>query len=507
MCAASDPASDPSTPPVLQMRGISKRYPGVRALSEADLAVRSGEVHVILGENGAGKSTLVKILSGAVSPDAGAILLDGRQVEIGDPLHARRLGISTIYQELSLVPHLSVAENIFLGKTPTRGAGILDWRRMRREADRILNGLGVAIDSRAPVHSLRLAQQQMVEVARALSDDARILIMDEPTSALSQREVAQLFSTITHLIARGVAIVYISHRMDEVFRIGHRVTVLRDGCHVTTEDIAAVTPSELVRLMAGREVADHYPRPPRVRGEELLRVEDLGGSGLKGVSFVLHRGEILGVAGLVGAGRTRLARAIVGADRIERGRIVVNGRPTRIGSPADAARARIGFLPEDRKQQGLVLPLSIERNVSVSHLGALARFGVMDRSKERIEAQEAIDSLRIRTPGPGQLVGHLSGGNQQKVVLAKWLAAQAEILVFDEPTRGIDVAARHDIYVLMNELVDRGAGVLMISSDLPEVLGMSDRILVMRGGEVLRELAGRDATDADVLQAALGMAS
>jgi ribose transport system ATP-binding protein len=507
MCAVLDAAQHPIGPPVLQMRGISKRYPGVRALSEADLDVRAGEVHVLLGENGAGKSTLVKILSGAVGPDAGAILLDGRQVAIGDPLHARRLGISTIYQELSLVPHLSAAENIFLGKTPTRGFGIVDWRRMRREADRILNGLGVSIDGRAPVHSLRLAQQQMVEVARALSDDARILIMDEPTSALSQREVAQLFTTITHLTARGVAVVYISHRMDEVFRIGHRVTVLRDGRHVTTQDIAAVTPSQLVRLMADREVADHYPRPPRVRGEELLRVEGLGGRGLKGVSFALHRGEIVGIAGLVGAGRTRLARAIVGADRVERGRIVVKGRAVRIGSPVDAARARIGFLPEDRKQQGLVLPLSVERNVSMSHLPALARFGVMDRFRERVEAQEAIVNLRIRTPGPEQVVQHLSGGNQQKVVLAKWLAARAEILIFDEPTRGIDVAARHDIYVLMNQLVEHGAGVLMISSDLPEVLGMSDRILVLRGGAVEREFAGREATDADVLQAALGVAS
>ena len=507
MCAVLDAAQHPITPSVLQMRGISKRYPGVRALNEADLDVRAGEVHVLLGENGAGKSTLVKILSGAARPDAGAILLDGRQVQIGDPLHARRLGISTIYQELSLVAHLSVAENIFLGKTPTRGPGIVDWARMRREADRILNGLGVSIDCRAPVHSLRLAQQQMVEVGRALSDDARILIMDEPTSALSQREVAQLFTTITHLTSRGVAVVYISHRMDEVFRIGHRVTVLRDGRHVTTEDISAVTASQLVRLMADREVADHYPRPPRVRGEELLRVEGLGGGGLKEVSFVLHRGEIVGIAGLAGAGRTRLARAIVGADRVERGRIVVKGSPARIGSPADAARARIGFLPEDRKQQGLVLPLSVERNVSISHLSTLARLGVMDRARERVEAQEAIVSLRIRTPGPEQEVQYLSGGNQQKVVLAKWLAARAEILIFDEPTRGIDVAARHDIYVLMNDLVEHGAGVIMISSDLPEVLGMSDRILVLRGGAVEREFAGRDASDADVLQAALGVAS
>ena len=497
----------PARPTVLQMRGISKQYPGARALDRVDLDVRAGEVHVLVGENGAGKSTLMKILSGAVRADAGDVLIDGRVVELADPLRARQLGISTIYQELSLVPHLSVAENIFLGKAPTRWPGVVDWAGMRRDANRILGSLGVSIDCDTPVHRLRLAQQQMVEVARALSDNARILILDEPTSALSQREVAQLFSAIARLTADHVAVVYISHRMDEVFQIGRRVTVLRDGRHVATHDLDGVTASQLVGLMAGREVADHYPRRQHARGEELLRVDRLDGGGLKNVSFVLHRGEILGVAGLAGAGRTRLARAIGGADRIDRGQILISGRAVRIGSPADAARARIGFLPEDRKQQGLVLPLSVERNISISHLSGLARFGVVDGSKERAEAEDAIAGLRIRTPGRDQAVLHLSGGNQQKVVLAKWLAAHAEILVFDEPTRGIDVAARHEIYLLMNRLVENGAGVIMISSDLPEVLGMSDRILVMRGGAVQLELSARDATDADVLQAALGVAS
>ena len=504
---SSTPVQPSARPIVLQMRGISKQYPGARALNNADLEVRAGEVHVLVGENGAGKSTLMRILSGAVRADAGEVLIAGHAVDIADPQRARKLGISTIYQELSLVPHLSVAENIFLGKTPTRWPGIVDWQRIRGDADRILQSLGVSIDLNAPVHTLRLAQQQMVEVARALSDDARILIMDEPTSALSQREVAQLFATIERVTANGVAVVYISHRMDEVFRIGHRVTVLRDGCHVETRDIGAVTASELVRLMANREVADHYPRREHALGEELLRVEHLGGGTLKDVSFVLHRGEIIGVAGLVGAGRTRLARAIAGADRLERGQILVKGRAARIGSPADAVRARIGFLPEDRKQQGLVLPLSVERNISISHLQALAHLGVVDRTKERAEAQEAISSLRIRTPGADQIVLNLSGGNQQKVVLAKWLAAQAEILIFDEPTRGIDVAARHDIYLLMNRLVENGAGVIMISSDLPEVMGMSDRILVMRAGAVQLELAATVATDTEVLHAALGVAS
>ena len=504
-----------AVPPVLQMRGMSKRYPGARALNAANLEVRRGEVHVLVGENGAGKSTLMKILSGAVRADAGEILLDGDTVELDSPLRARQLGISTIYQELTLVPHLSVAENIFLGKTPTRWAGIVDRRRMRQEARRILDTLGVAIECDAPVHSLRLAQQQMVEVARALSDKARILVMDEPTSALSQREVEQLFATIARVISNGVAVIYISHRMDEVFRIGHRVTVLRDGSHVVTCNIEEVTAAGLVRLMANREVSDQYPRRHHARGAELLRIDRLDGGGLKEIAFTLHRGEILGIAGLVGAGRTRLARAIVGADpsrsalrrasRDGKRRIVVRGSPEAIESPADAVRAGIGFLPEDRKQQGLVLPLSVERNISISHLSALARFGVVNHPKEHGEAEAAIASLRIRTPGSDQLVLNLSGGNQQKVVLAKWLAAHADILIFDEPTRGIDVAARHDIYLLMNQLVENGAGLIMISSDLPEVLGMSDRILVMRGGRVIRELAAEEATDAAVLQAALGV--
>jgi len=492
---------------LLQMRDICKRYPGVQALSDAALDVRAGEVHVLLGENGAGKSTLMKILSGAVRRDAGDILLDGTAVDIPDPASARRLGISTIYQELSLVPHLTVAENIFLGKAPTSWPGIVDWTAMRTDAARILESLGVSIDPDTPVSTLRLAQQQMVEIARALSDAARILIMDEPTSALSQREVAQLFDTIARLTSSGVAVVYISHRMEEVFRIGQRVTVLRDGCHIATRNIGEVSVPELVRLMADREVSDHYPRRTNRRGEELLRVNGLVAGGLHDVSLVLYRGEVLGIAGLVGAGRTRLARAIIGADPVERGTIAIGGRTIGIDSPARAARERIGFLPEDRKQHGLVLGLSVERNVSMSHLHALSRFGMMDRHAERREAEDAIGKLSIRTPTASQLVLNLSGGNQQKVVLAKWLAAQAEILIFDEPTRGIDVAARHDIYLLINAVVAAGAGVIMISSDLPEVIGMSDRVLVMRGGSITAEFSSESVTDAAVLHAALGVAS
>jgi ribose transport system ATP-binding protein len=491
---------------VLQMRGVCKQYPGVKALTDACLEVRAGEVHVLLGENGAGKSTLMKILSGAIRRDAGDILLDGSPVEIDDPLAARRHGISTIYQELNLVPHLTVAENIFLGKLPVRIGGIVDWKTMRRKASGLLESLDVRLDPNVQARTLRLASQQMVEVARALADDARILVMDEPTSALSAREVAQLFTTIARLTAKGVAVIYISHRMEEVFRIGHRVTVLRDGRHIATHDMRAVVIPQLVRLMANREVSDQYPRRDHARGTELLRVESVG-DGARDGALVLHRGEVLGIAGLVGSGRTRLARAIVGADTVQRGRMAIGGRAIAIRSPADAARARIGFLPEDRKQHGLVLGLSVERNIALSHLRDLSALGVMNSRLERREAEEGIASLGIRTPGPAQRVVHLSGGNQQKVVLAKWLAARAEIFIFDEPTRGIDVASRHDIYVLINRLVAQGAGVILISSDLPEVIGMSDRVLVMRGGAIRAEFSAAEVTDAAVLQAALGIAS
>jgi ribose transport system ATP-binding protein len=350
---------------VLQMRGICKQFPGVVALNDVALELQGGEVHVLLGENGAGKSTLVKILSGAVEKDAGEILLAGQRVEIAGPDHARRLGISIIYQELTLVPHLSVAENIFLGKAPRRW-GLVDWRRMRAEAERLLHGLGQTIDVRRAAGGLGLAQQQMVELARALTDEARVLVMDEPTSTLTGVEVEQLFDTTARLIARGVAVVYISHRMNEVFRIGHRVTVLRDGRNVATRALADVTVAELVQMMANRDVSDQYPRRQVARGRELLRVEGLSRRGiLHNIHLSLHAGEILGIAGLVGAGRTELARAIMGADPIDAGRIAIREKVARLRTPAAAVRHGIGFLPEDRKAHGLVLGLSVQHNIAL----------------------------------------------------------------------------------------------------------------------------------------------
>jgi ribose transport system ATP-binding protein len=495
------------TAPLLQMRGICKRYPGVVALDDVALDLRAGEVHVLLGENGAGKSTLMKVLSGATVRDAGEVLLAGEAIDVGDPIKAQRCGIRAIYQELSLVPHLSVAENIFLGHTPRRWPGVVDFGRMRALTRRLLEDLGTPLDPDAPIGSLRLAQQQMVEIARALAGQARIVIMDEPTSALSDREVTRLFEAIGRLTADGVAIVYISHRMAELFRIGHRVTVMRDGRVVATHDIGDVTEASLVRLMANRDVSAHYPPRTHQRGDELLRVEDLTGGALKHVSLTLHAGEILGIAGLVGAGRSRLARAIAGAEPVSGGRLLLRGVATRIRSPRDGVAAGIGFLPEDRKRQGLVLKMSVQHNIALSHLGPLSRAGMIDAARERQEADDAIARLRIRTPGPEQLVVNLSGGNQQKVVLAKWLAAGAGIFIFDEPTRGIDVGARQEIYLLMNRLVEQGAGVIMVSSDMSELLGMSDRVLVMRGGAVQAELSAAEATEGRVLQAAFGVAS
>jgi ribose transport system ATP-binding protein len=492
---------------MLQMRGICKQFPGVVALNDVALALQPGEVHVLLGENGAGKSTLVKILSGAVEKDAGEILLAGRRVEIAGPDHARRLGISSIYQELTLVPYLSVAENVFLGKAPRRW-GLVDWRRMRDEAERLLHGLGVRLDVRRAAGGLGLAQQQMVELARALADEARVLVMDEPTSALTGVEVERLFETIARLIARGVAVVYISHRMNEVFRIGHRVTVLRDGRNVATRALTGVTVGELVQMMANRDVSDQYPRREVRRGRELLRVEGLTRRGvLHDIHLSLHAGEVLGIAGLVGAGRTELARAIMGADPIDNGRITIRGHAARLKTPAAAVRQGIGFLPEDRKAHGLVLSLSVQRNIALPNHRRVSNWGLVDSARERREAQRMIDQLRIKTPNPDQLTRWLSGGNQQKVVLAKWLAGHAEIFIFDEPTRGIDVAARRDIYELMNSLVVHGAGLLMVSSDLPEVLGMSDRVLVMRQGRIQAEFDASAVSEADVMHAAFGVAS
>ena len=495
-------------PIALRMTGICKAYPGVVALNNVDLEVRSGEVHVLLGENGAGKSTLMKILSGAVPRDAGTIEIDGRLAQIANPRGAHECGVRTIYQELTLVPYLSAAENIFLGREPQRLPGLIDRRRMRERTRELMAGLGLGVDPDKPVRELGIAQQQMVEVAKALDDRARILIMDEPTSALSDTEIAELFATIGRLTARGTAVIYISHRLEEVKRIGDRATVLRDGRLVASRDARDLSIPEMIRLMANREVADHFPKRRVERGEELLRVSGLHRRGvLENINLRVHRGEVVGIAGVLGAGRTELARAIIGADRRDAGQIFVHGVEVRLHHPADAVRHRIGFLPEDRKTQGLVQALAVRENISLPSLDRLARAGVLSGTREDALATQFVHDLRIKTPGVDQVVSMLSGGNQQKVVLAKWLAAQADVLIMDEPTRGIDVAAKVEIYELMNQLTARGAAILMISSELPEILGMSDRILVMRLGRIVAEFDAPGTTQERILEAALGHAA
>jgi ribose transport system ATP-binding protein len=491
--------------PVLTLRGIRKAYPGVVALDGVDLELHAGEVHVLLGENGAGKSTLMKIISGAVPRDAGEILILGEAVELTGPRRAQELGIGIIYQEFNLIPHLSAGENILLGREPKRAPGLIDQKKLLTLAQRQLDELGVAIDARKTVCRLSVAQQQMVEVAKALSLEARVLIMDEPTSALTAQEIDELFAAIRRLKARGVAIVYISHRMEELFAIGDRVTVLRDGRHVGTRTTKEASMAELVRMMVGRDLKEQFPKQRATPGDEVLRVDRLRREGvLHDITLTLRRGEVVGLAGLMGSGRTELARAIFGADRIDGGSIFVRGQRREIRGPRDAIDLGIGFLTEDRKQQGLVLVLSVQENICLPSVSRLARGGMMQPARERELTAQRIGDLRIKTPGPHQRVMHLSGGNQQKVVLGKWLCTEAEILIFDEPTRGIDVGAKVEIYQLINQLAARGAAILMISSELPEILGMSDRILVMHAGRITGHFVVGEATQEKLLAAALG---
>jgi ribose transport system ATP-binding protein len=492
-------------PPVLEMRGIGKTFPGVVALDGVDLSLRAGEVHALLGENGAGKSTLMKILSGAYRKDSGEIVMNGVVVDIQGPRDALARGIRVIYQELNLVPHLSVAENIFLGAAPTTWPGVIDWRRLYDRAARLLADLGLDLSPATSVHRLSLAQRQMVEIAKALATQASVLVMDEPTSALTSREVDQLFALVERLTARGVAVVYITHRLDEVYRIGQRVTVLRDGRHVATRLLADVSVTELVRLMANRDVGEHFPKIRRAPGEELLRVEGLGRSGaLFEVSFSLRAGEVLGIGGLLGAGRSELARVLAGADHHDSGRILINGTAVTLRTPADAISHRIGLLPEDRKAQGFVGGFTMARNIALPYGRQLTRLGFLPAGCEASLAAPLVQELRVKGTAT-QEVRLLSGGNQQKVVLAKWLAGDARIFIFDEPTRGVDVGAKVEIYNLMNRLTAKGAGIIMISSELPELLGMSDRILVMQRGRIQAELAANEATQERVLSAALGL--
>jgi ribose transport system ATP-binding protein len=491
---------------VLEMRDITKRFPGVLALDKAQLQLRPGEVHCLLGENGAGKSTMMKILAGAQQKDSGAILLEGAEIQIHSPYHAQQLGISMIYQEFNLSPYLSVAENIFLGREPRIGrTPLIDWRRMYADARAILAQIKVELDVKRPVYELSVAQQQMVEIAKALSVNAKIIVMDEPSATLTDHELVALFELIKNLRRQGLGIVYISHRLEEVFEIGNRVTVMRDGQHVATKDVCDLTRENIIQMMVGRELKDEFPKEIFERGPEKLRVEGLTRTGaFRDIAFTLHTGEIVGLTGLVGAGRTEVARAIFGADRLTSGKIFLDGKEITVVSPQDAILQGIGLLTEDRKNQGLVLGMTVRENTTLANLKSLVFGPFINRAKERAVAEEYVKELHIKTPGIEQTAQNLSGGNQQKVVLAKWLYTQSRVLIFDEPTRGIDVGAKVEIYKLMNELVRKGVAVLMISSELPEILGMCDRILVMHEGELSGELPRATATQEAIMRLATG---
>ncbi|WP_119069705.1 sugar ABC transporter ATP-binding protein [Aggregatilinea lenta] len=496
---------------LLKMQHISKAFLGVQALDDVMLEVGRGEVHGLLGENGAGKSTLIKILSGAYKPDSGTIEFDGREVNVGSPQHAQHMGIVTIYQEFTLVPSLSIAENVLIGREPGPAGTLVNWRQMRRETREITTRLGINLDPMRLVRTLSVAEQQMVEIARALSMKSKLIIMDEPTAALSENEVVQLMDIVRELKSQGISIIFITHHLEEALNICDHVTILRDGRLVGRESIANITLNDIIRMMVGRSVEDLFKREASHEiGETALKVTGLSRTAdarnptaivLNDISFEVHRGEILGVAGLVGAGRTEVARAIFGADSITSGTIEVSGKPVKINSPRDAIRYGLGLVPEDRKQQALFLALAVRENMSIASLPKYLRWGVFmrERAEQQMVAQYRT-SLNISMSGPDQRVRNLSGGNQQKVVLARWLALSPQVLIVDEPTRGIDIAAKAEVHQLLDEMARNGIAIIMISSELPEILGMSDRIITLRNGRLTGEFMREEATEERLMQ-------
>ena len=493
--------------PFLVMENISKSFPGVQALKNVDFDLRKSEVHCILGENGAGKSTLIKILSGALREDSGTISIDGQQVTLDSPGKAHEFGFATIYQEFNLCPNLSVAENIFLGEEKSfKKRGMIDRAKMRAKSKEYLSKLGVNISSAAKVSSLTVAQQQVVEISKALSRGARIIIMDEPTAALSGDEVEKLFDVIRYLKENGVSIVYISHRLDEIFEIGDRITILRDGAKVRTlESTDEVPRQELVTLMVGRKLEDWIAKVKTEKGKEILRVSNLSRKGVfEDISFSLYEGEVLGFSGLVGSGRTEVMRAVFGADPYDEGTIWFDGEDMKKTNPSKVIASGMYLLPENRKDQGLVLQMPICQNITLPKLDRVSNIVKISGRKEKASVEHFIKELRIKTPSIRRLVKFLSGGNQQKCVVAKSLFSESKMLIFDEPTRGIDVGTKSEIYDLINRLVVDGIGVIIVSSELPEILGLCDRIIVMRDGAIVGEIEREQATQESVMQLALG---
>ncbi|HVN55763.1 MAG TPA: sugar ABC transporter ATP-binding protein [Anaerolineaceae bacterium] len=491
-------------PPVLSMRKICKSFAGIQVLKEVDLDLYAGEAHCLVGENGAGKSTLIKIISGAYQPDSGSITYQGQLLKNVSPHWAREHGINTIYQEIDLIPTLSAAENISLGIEPIKKNGSIDWPALRERATKILEGWGAEINVDVPVNTLKVAYQQMVAIAKALSLNNRVLILDEPTAVFTSSEIDLLFSILQKLKSQGIALLYISHHLDEIFRIGDRVTVLRDGTLIRTGAVDEFNKSSLVKAMVGRDIDFSLRNGDHCQGEELLRAEGVTRHGVvEDASFSLHCGEIVGVAGLVGAGRTEMARLLVGADRPDRGKLYLRGQPVEVGSPKEALLKGIGMLPENRKEEGLVLMRSMSENIAYSLVEKDARFGLVPWRKIKKAVQDMIQAVDIRPARPALQVLYMSGGNQQKVVLSRLLLAECDLMILDEPTRGVDVGARLEIYKIMQALKKQGKAILMISSDLPEILTQADRILVMAKGRIAGELTAAEATEEKVLSIAL----
>ncbi|HSE36189.1 MAG TPA: sugar ABC transporter ATP-binding protein [Blastocatellia bacterium] len=491
------------------MEHITKTFSGVTVLDDVSFDVRPGEVHALIGENGAGKSTLMKIVTGLYEADRGQLFWKGQLVQIRTPHQAHALGINIVHQELMLVPQLSIGENVFLGRHPVAGGAArwVRWSDINKRAKGLLEGLGHPLDPKRPVAELSIAEQQLVEIARALAFSAELIIMDEPTSPLSQHETSRLFETIYQLKSRGVSVVYISHRLKEIHEVADRVTVLRDGRHIATRLISETTTDELVRSMVGREINEQFSQSkPRVVGEEMLRVEGLTAAGkFSDITFSVHRGEIVGLAGLVGAGRTELVETLFGAGEAESGRVYLEGQAITIKTPIDAIRHRLALVADDRKAKGLVLGGSVRFNIALAAPGKLARYGLfLDTAREKKVAEDLVRELHLKTPNVEQPVMYLSGGGQQKVVLAKWLSADSKVFILDEPTRGIDVGSKAEIYELIRRLADRGVAILLVSSELEEILHLSDRILVMHRGRITGELSREEATDERIMRLATG---
>jgi ribose transport system ATP-binding protein len=489
------------------MENISKSFPGVKALDHVNLELYTGKVLALLGENGAGKSTLMKILSGVYTKDSGDIYFEGNKIDIHSPKHAQSLGIAIIHQELNLLPYLSIAENIFIGREFTKNmTGRIDWKKLYRESKKYLEQLGVTIDPRTLVKNLSVGEQQMVEIAKALSLDAKIIIMDEPTDALTNKETEKLFKVIRTLKQNGKAIVYISHRLKEIFEICDDVTVMRDGKYIGSANVKNIDQEKLIEMMVGRKLEDKFPRKILKPGKEMIRVEHLSKKGvLKDVNLSVRSGEVVGLSGLMGAGRTELAKAIFGALKIDSGDIYLEGEKVKINNPKDAVSLGIAYVSEDRKMEGLILKLSVRHNMTLSALGQFSTAGQINANKESRQVEEYIKKLAIKTPSSLQRVKNLSGGNQQKVVLSKWMMINPKVLILDEPTRGVDVGAKVEIYELINKLKESGVAIIMISSEMPEVMGISDRIVVMHEGKITGEFTHDEVSQEKIMQSAVGM--